>query len=213
MAKQIPIVNTALDTFPVWIQRTNDLITTVNTEVITANSTYGNTTGNSFLWGIFSANTLAAATTLRGGNVTTNAVLTISSNVTISANTLTIGTVVANTTAITIDGKELITSSQKVSANIDGTSATLFDRFTAATFSGAEYSLVINDRNSVDRQISKLIVVHDATGAYSTEYAVMHTNTALGTFSSAIEGANCNLLFTSLVANVSIKGIRTVIDV
>lgn len=213
MAKQIPVVNTNLDTFPDWIARTNDIINTVNTEVITANSTYGNTTGNSFLRGIFSANTIAAANTLRGGNVTSSATLTITSNVAVSANTLTVGNVVVNTTAVAVGGIELITSHKKISTNINSTSATLVDRFTAANSSGAEYLLVIKNINNVDRQISKLIVVHDANGAFSTEYAVMHTNTTLGTFSSAIEGANCNLLFTPLVTNVYVKGIRTLIDV
>jgi hypothetical protein len=83
MSKQIVVVNPATDTFDSLISKTNELINAVNTEVVTVNSTSGATIGNGFVTGIFGANTLVA-TTIRGGNVGTTTLVTVSSNLTVS---------------------------------------------------------------------------------------------------------------------------------
>jgi len=73
MAKTISQINTASDTFQVWVDRTNDLANVVSIEVVTANNETGGalTTGNAYVNGIFSVATLSANTELRGGNVDT----------------------------------------------------------------------------------------------------------------------------------------------
>lgn len=74
------VANTAnTDTFAYWKTRTNELAHAMSTYVITADS--NSVTGNINFNGIFSANTIAVKTALRGGNVTTSEVLVITSNV------------------------------------------------------------------------------------------------------------------------------------
>jgi hypothetical protein len=60
------------------------LTTALSTEIITANATLANTTGNAQLLGIFGANTLVATNGLRGGNATNIAFLPIVSDVVIT---------------------------------------------------------------------------------------------------------------------------------
>jgi len=81
MSRQFGVINVASFSFNDWIGRDNDIINLVNTSVVTtaANSSGDITVGNSFVIGIFGSNTLTA-TNLRGGNVTTSATLSVTSN-------------------------------------------------------------------------------------------------------------------------------------
>lgn len=82
MAKSINSIVVATDTFAGLVSKTNQVISAIGTEVITANSSVNgaNTTGNTNLIGIFGANTIAVGTGIRGGTVNAAANLTISSN-------------------------------------------------------------------------------------------------------------------------------------
>lgn len=85
MARFVANVNVLTETFETWLLRTNGLLNSLSTEVLTANSTLA-VTGNSayyrkaFLYGTFAANTIAANTVLRGGDANTSANLNITSN-------------------------------------------------------------------------------------------------------------------------------------
>jgi hypothetical protein len=87
MAKELPLIKTNTDTFQSWITKTNDVIETVKTEVITANSSAGITGSvlsprNATLIGAFTANSIVAANTLSIGTLSANAThLTIGSRV------------------------------------------------------------------------------------------------------------------------------------
>jgi hypothetical protein len=82
MAKSINSIVVATDTFSSLVTKTNQVISAMGSEVITANTSVdgANTTGNTNLIGIFGANTIAVGTGLRGGTVNAAANLTISSN-------------------------------------------------------------------------------------------------------------------------------------
>lgn len=85
----IAIANTSnSSTFQFWLDRTNELADAMSNKVITVQS--NTTSGNATVNGIFSATTLSA-NTLRGGNVTTTTVLTVSSNLNISGTKLSVG--------------------------------------------------------------------------------------------------------------------------
>lgn len=102
MAKTITEVDTATDTFEIWVNRTNEVINTVANEVLTANTNANGAqvTGNSFLNGVFGSNTISVATSLRGGNVQSTTVLNVGSNVSIgTGNTLFISTGTTNAVA------------------------------------------------------------------------------------------------------------------
>lgn len=102
MALSTANVNTSSDSFQNWIDKTNILLDAYSTTIVTtsANTEGGTTVGNAHINGIVSANTVVAKDSLRGGNVTTSGVLSISSNVSIGNSTV---NTVFNTTTIDTD--------------------------------------------------------------------------------------------------------------
>ena len=81
MSRQLPVVNTASDTFGNWITKVNSIINLVNTDVVTVSSnTAGDlTSGNGFIIGKFGANTLVA-NSISGGSITVPNTLAVISN-------------------------------------------------------------------------------------------------------------------------------------
>ena len=72
MAKPTANINVLTDTFQNQYDKVNELATALNSIVVTANTTLANTTGNSHINGIFSANTLSVITGLQGGTIAAN---------------------------------------------------------------------------------------------------------------------------------------------
>jgi len=87
MAKDLPLIKTNTDTFQSWITKTNNVVETIKSEVITANSSAGITGStlspkNAILIGAFTANSIVAANTLSIGAFNANAThFTINSRV------------------------------------------------------------------------------------------------------------------------------------
>lgn len=92
MAKNIANVDILTDTFNTWLLRTNEVIDTVNKDVITANSTQGVTGSlvsprNALLFGSFTANSFYGNTVSLGSNFIANSsTLLIGNNVKFVAN-------------------------------------------------------------------------------------------------------------------------------
>jgi hypothetical protein len=86
MSVSIANVNSTTDTFQVWLDKTNQVLDNLSTVVLTSasNTAGGSTSGNVYLNGILSANTITAVTALRGGTVASAANLAITSNVVFS---------------------------------------------------------------------------------------------------------------------------------
>ena len=89
MARFTANVDVTTDTFDNWVVKTNDLLNSLSTEIITANSAVANTgtpgsQREARLYGSFAANTLVAETALRGGTSAASANLDISSNVVVT---------------------------------------------------------------------------------------------------------------------------------
>jgi cytoskeletal protein CcmA (bactofilin family) len=87
-------IDVTIDTLGSLISRTNILLNSLSTEIITANATYANTGNtatprNTQLYGTFSANTVSATNVLRGGNVSSSGNLNITSNTIITGGTFT----------------------------------------------------------------------------------------------------------------------------
>lgn len=120
MTYPVSNVDVSSDTFRTWVDTTNEMASLFRTDVVTANatSTGAVSTGNAFVNGIFSSQTLVAVGGLRGGSVAANGNLTITSNAAFSTNTALLFT--GNTT--------LQTASISVVAN------TTNSRFTFAAF-------------------------------------------------------------------------------
>ena len=99
MAESLPIVNTSIDTFGVWVSKVNSIILLANTDMVSANSTGGITNGKGYVNGSFGSNTLVTST-LAGGNLSTTANLTVSTNVNFTGNTIWVGNSSVNTSLI-----------------------------------------------------------------------------------------------------------------
>ena len=233
MSKTLASINTAADTFQNWIDRTNSIITLIDTEVVTANTAGALTSGNGFVNGHFGANTLVA-TNIRGGNVTTNSVLTFQTNTAFSANVLIsqnlivnnsidVGNssvnVVVNSSMITIGGSNVATITSLSSLGISnsvvftGTSSQILDSETLASTRSAEYLISANNNTANAYQVSKILVIHDGTTAYITEYGTMITNTSVIVISA---GANATHMFvncTPVSSNTTVKFTRFAIGV
>lgn len=103
MAKSIAVVNVAAnDTFQIFINRVNEVINAVSTEVVTANVNANGslTTGNAYVNGIFGAATLTVFTALRGGNVQSSDNLVVTSNLAVTGGLLNVGSFSVNSTVV-----------------------------------------------------------------------------------------------------------------
>jgi len=310
MSKTLSSINTTADTFQNWIDRTNSIITLLDTEVVTANSAGALTSGNGFVNGHFGANTLVA-TFVRGGNVTTNSVLTFQTNTAFNANVLIsqqlavtntvafsntlsvtgnatfsntlavtgavtfsntatiaglanaaggINTTTANATSINvganvnlttsylnignssvnvvINSTSIVTGSVTVNSSMivvggsnvatvaalsglgisntitfTGTSSQVMDSISLSSTRSAEYLISANNNTANAYQVSKILVIHDGTTAYVTEYGTMYTNTSVVSISA---GANATHMFincTPVSTNTTVNFTRFALGV
>lgn len=89
---------------------------------------------------------------------------------------------------------------------------TVIDSFAIATYRSAKYYIQISQ--GTDYQISELMVIHDGTTTYDTEFAVLETAGELGTLTTAINGANLELSVTMASAtNATIFIKRLLVEV
>jgi lipopolysaccharide export system protein LptA len=193
MAKNITQIVIATDTFSSLITKTNQLITTLGSEIVTANSSNdgANTTGNTNLIGIFGANTVAVGTSIRGGTVNAAANLTISSNAVFAganaaftANVnITNGATAINATAMYITGPTLsIGSNTTLSGNVV-TSGRLLTVSSNALFNGTN-----TDIDSVNTTIAgNSAVIQSNTLTIAANSVTVTSST---TFNGSIEVAN-----------------------
>lgn len=92
------------------------------------------------------------------------------------------------------------------------TTQTATDTFTAATFRSCEYLVQIVQGTAY--QISKILLVHDGTIAYITEYGTITSGSVLGTLDADVSGGNVRLLVTmGSTTSATVKVSRTSIVV
>lgn len=88
MAITITPVSISLDTFEDWVIVTNAICNAIATQVLTANSTAGVTSGNAILVGMMQSNVFVVNTNIRGGNLTVSAAINLQSNLTFGGQAL-----------------------------------------------------------------------------------------------------------------------------
>lgn len=82
-----------------------------------------------------------------------------------------------------------------ITATVATTSANqVVDDWAKGTFRSVKY--VVQVVQGSNYQVSEILVIHDDTTTYMTEFAVLETNGALATFTSAVNGANVELRVT-----------------
>lgn len=178
----VSVANTAnTSTFLYWVTRTNELADAMSNKVVTveSNNAVGNAgiNGTLFVYGL-------ASNTVRGGNVTTTTVLTITSNVSISSgNTLTIGnsTVNTNLTEIQVKTGNTIVNTTQISIGsnvVINSSSILLGNSTVNTLITSSKSVLngidVIPRLSINIQTSglsaQLVDSFDITSYRSAEY-------------------------------------------
>ena len=98
------------------------------------------------------------------------------------------------------------------SATIASTSLTVLDTFAKASFRASEYFISISQ--GTDFQSSKVMVGHDGTNSYITQYGTLVSGGTLGTFTAAVNGANVELKVTMAAAtSATLKIIRQTVNV
>ena len=122
-------VEVTTDSFGGWIGKTNLVIHDMATVVVTVasvaqpNTTNGaQTSGNAHIEGIFSANTLSAPTALRGGTVSTPAILHITSNADFTSTNGTVD-ITSSINLFTVDANNVVVTSNVV---FDGGASKIF---------------------------------------------------------------------------------------
>ena len=170
------------------------------------------------------------------GALIVNGGVGISGNINIGSSANVTGNISANGTlnvagaaalgSLTVHGTaqvNALVSNTTVTGNtwvLDGnayTSASIFqqvvDAWPATAYRTAHYLVQVTDQTNSKYQSAQVMLIHDGTNVYITEYNDIYTNGSLGDFEADIVGGVVELLFTPISsATMTIKTVRTTID-
>lgn len=202
MSRTIANVVTSSDTFFSWLTKTNQMADAfLDTVTVKANTAGDSTTGNGFVVGIFGANTIVG-TAFRGGSVTAAADLTLSSN-----------TKLGNSTTQVVVSHNDIGYVKTASYSSTNTDDQILDSFATTDYRSGKYLISIKNTNNNDYQTTEIMLLHDGTNTYTTEYATLVSNITLGQFSANINSGTVRLFVKPTLATNVIKYQRTVLTV
>jgi hypothetical protein len=207
--KQLPAIDTAVDTFAAWVTKCNSLITLANTEMVTANNSANGaiTTGKGYVIGSFGSNTINCDT-LSGGNTVASGNLAVTSNVNFS-NT---SAVIKFSNGLTLGANSIGYESTVRKTTSANTANQIVDTFATSAYRSAKYVISVTDPVNSKYQATEIMVVHDGTTTFTTEYATLLSNTSLATFTTDISAGSVRLLVTPTPANVQINVVKTLIS-
>jgi hypothetical protein len=184
-----------------------------------ANNTNVNVTGNATIKAIIANGSIGSANqvltsngsgiywTIAGpSNINTAAQYTWSNTNTFQAN------LVANSNLMLVNSVALMSNTytftnSSVAANVDLVSTSTYRSF--------EYTIQLADTTlaTPSHHITKILIVHNGTTTYMTEYGTVFSSINLGTFTSGISAGNLYLQLTPNSANVVCKFMRTAIAI
>lgn len=93
-----------------------------------------------------------------------------------------------------------------VIVNLETDAATAVDVWDITKYRTAKY--IVQITQGTNYQSSELLVVHNGTATFNTEYAVVHTNGSLATLSTDINSGSARLVVTmasNVAATINIK--------
>ena len=201
MSTPIANVQTASDTFYAWLGKTNQALTFISDSAVSvaSNTAGGNTTGNGFVIGIFGSNTITASI-IRGGNVDTSTAISVMSNTNFGNSSVNV--------SITHNEIEQIKVSSNTSTNTD---LQAIDIFPLADYRSGKYLVSVTSGSAY--QVTELVVLHDGTSVYTTEYATILSGSTLAQFSANVLSGNIRLNATPSSASTTFKYQRTLLAV
>jgi hypothetical protein len=149
------------------------------------------------------ATTATALTITNATNTTSSSTgaLVITGGLAVNANVYVKGTFLDANSAGTI-----ISARDTVQTTVAATAATAVDTWAIASYRAVKYLVQITQ--GTNYQFSEIVVVHNGTTTTMTEYAVVETNGALGTFTADISAGNARLLVamgTATSATINIQ--------
>jgi len=160
------------------------------------------------------------------GNISVylNGILQTSNTDYTTANTtsVTFAEPVSNLDIVTVQSFESISDFVDVSASITGNSATgsnvsfdiVADSFNKTTTRSAKYLVQITDPNHGNKfQSTEVMLIHNGSTTFMTEYATLVTSSNIGTISSDVNGNDVRLIVTPSIANAEVKVVRTGVNV
>ena len=99
-----------------------------------------------------------------------------------------------------------------INIDLDSTSQQIIDSFDISSYRTARY-IIQMEYDSVNKfHSTEILLMHNNTNVYMTEYAVLRTDSSLGDITADIVGDTVRLLITPSYNNTSIKAKRLIID-
>lgn len=160
----------------------------------TSSNTFGysyvqTTTTNSISSGVFGQNLYINSNTVFQNNAVFSNSISVANSIT--TNSLSVGSV-----------SGLFTNNYTFS----NTSEATVDNFPIASYRSGEYIIQLTDSSSGNKyHTTKILVLHDGTTPYVTEYGTLYSSSVLGTFRCTISGGNLNLLCTPFSSSTVVK--------
>ena len=92
------------------------------------------------------------------------------------------------------------------------TSQQLVDTFAKSTYRTAKFLVQLEHDSDSKYQATEILITHNGTTVFMTEYATIATNGILGTFDADISGLDVRLLVTPALTNTSVKSKRISVE-
>jgi len=138
------------------------------------------------------------------GSVSADVTLSLPQNIHTAA-TPTFAGVTANTHTFTHGNIRSVTLTTS-----DTTSNQVLDSISATTYRSVKYQIQIT--SSTSYHVTEVMVIHDGTDTFITEYGTIITGSSLATFTADVSGGNLRLLTTPTNAVTTYKVIATAIN-
>jgi hypothetical protein len=235
MAETLVAIETT-DTFEVWLERTNEIIDLISNRAVTANGAAAGalTTGNVYIVGILATSQILAANTIRGGNVSTAAPLSIPCNVAFSGDQWTYGNSTinvfsnssllkfANSTGNTQYAHGRISSSFtiNVAANVDFNGSFVNVEQELSVGNTTQYSVFLGNSWTMANASITFEVTLPTAAQQAQTYCFVHANGSFVTYEFDIAGqlsginsqtGNYTLALTDKGKTVEIANLSTVV--
>ena len=157
--------------------------------------------------GAVSAAAISSSGTAYAANIIGNTSITSGGTIS-AAGAVTAASLVSNSS---VTGSTYI---QNGTSNTTSTTSPLtIDSFSTSSYRTASYLVQVTDNTNSQYHSAQMLLIHDGTTVYKTEWNIVYSAAQLGTFDAAIAGSTLSLTFTATAAtNKTVKLIRTGIN-
>ena len=169
---------------------------------------YGRTVSISSQTPVTSFNTRTGTVTLSSSDVTTALTYTPANKAGDNFTGAVFATALTSNSSVQINSSGTLTSNTFTTASVAQVSV---DAFATSSFRSAKY--LVQMTSGTAYHAIEILVLHDGTTVYLTQYGEMFTGSSLGTFDATITAGVLNLLFTAANATTTVKLVRTTIAV